>query len=282
MGTFGQSFVTWLMRAGYGARGIVYLIIGSIALFAAIKGGEAEGSTGALEYLVRQPFGVILLSVVAIGLFAYTLWRFAGAALDLETDGLGLKGVASRIGQFMSGVTHIALGVSAVTIIAKGARPDTSDTAAENWTAYFLSQPFGRYLVIAVGLITIGVGFYMVARGMLAFYKNDIRRTATTMFLAPAVRFGLYAHGFVLWIIGGLITWAAVTFEPETAAGLGEALRILETQSFGRILLGVTGAGLMAFALYCFVMSRYRFIPKYETPDTPTLASLMLQHQDKN
>lgn len=263
-----------LMRAGYAARGVVYLIVGAIAVFAAINGGEAEGSTGALEFLVKQPFGQFLLGVVALGLFAYTAWRLIDGVMDLEDEGNDAEGYASRTGQLLSGATHAFLGVTAVTIMLNGAeaREAGERNTAESWTAALIDTPLGRAAIIAAGIVTICVGIYLFIKAHKAAYRAKIHKTETTQNLAPVIRFGLVAHGVVLLIIGGLIAWAGLTHDPERAAGLGEALRILETQAFGRILLGVAGAGLAGFAIYCFVMARYRIVPKLADSDIPTLS----------
>ena len=89
---------------------------------AALNGGEAEGTSGALNFLIRQPLGSILLGVTAAGLFAYTLWRLVDGVLDLENEGDDLEGYANRAGQIMSGLTHAALGISAIIILMKGAQ----------------------------------------------------------------------------------------------------------------------------------------------------------------
>lgn len=270
-----SDFIEALMRAGYAARGVVYLIVGGIAFFAAVNGGEAEGSTGALAFLVRQPFGMALLSIVAAGLFAYTAWRFVDGVMDLENEGDNAEGYASRAGQLLSGATHAVLGVTAVSIILNGAdsQNDGGRNSAESWTAMLIDNPLGRAVILAAGAVTVGVGIYLFIKAYKAAYKSKIRQTETTQKLAPVIRFGLVAHGVVLLIIGGLITWAGLTHDPDKAAGLEEALRILETQTFGRTLLGLAGAGLAGFAVYCFVMARYRIVPKLTTKDIKTLSA---------
>lgn len=258
------------MRAGYGARGLVYLVIGALAVFAAVNGGEAEGSTGALNYLSKQQFGVLLVSAIAAGLFCYALWRFADAAFDLDREGSDARGVGARIGQFLSGASHAFLGVTATIIAIKGAQ-DEGNSAA-NWSATAMQAPMGRLIVMIAGGVTIGVGVYLFYKSWKATYRRDIRRTAWTARLAPLVRFGLVAHGFVLLIIGGAILYAGWSVTPSHAVGVGEALALVETRPFGRALLGVTGGGLAAFSVYCFVQTLYRLPPRLRDSDLKTLA----------
>ena len=261
----------WLMRAGYAARAMVYLVVGLLALFAAVNGGEAEGTTGALAYIFERPLGAFLLAFIAAGLFAYTLWRLVDGIMDLEDEGDDAEGYANRAGQIMSGLTHAVLGVSALTMLWKGHSSDKGNSAA-NWSAILMQHPVGRAVVIIAGLTTLGVGIYLFLKAWKASYRKDIRCTPVTERLAPLLRYGLAAHGFVLLVVGGLILYSGLTAQAEHAVGLGEALERLETQPFGRTLLGLTGIGLMGFALYCFVLSRYRIVPRLSPPDLPTLA----------
>jgi len=268
-----NTALEWLMRAGYGARGVVYLIVGGLAFFAALNGGEAEGTSGALNFLIRQPFGTVLLAITAAGLFAYTLWRLVDGIMDLENEGDDAEGYANRAGQIMSGLTHAALGVSAILILMKGARASGDDSSAENWSASLMQHPAGQLVVIAAGITTLCVAIYLFHKAWNAAHRKDIIRREMAERLEPAVRFGLAAHGFVLLIVGGLILLAGISANPEHAAGLGEALRILETQAYGRVLLALAGAGLVGFAVYCFVMARYRIVPKLSGNTLKTLAS---------
>ncbi len=259
------------MRTGYSARGLVYLLIGVLAVFAAINGGEAEGATGALNYLVRQPFGIALVGFVALGLLAFALWRFADAAFDLEDEGDHARGLGSRLTKFFSGASHVFLSATAVTIMIKGAKAD--DNTAANWSATVMGAPFGRWAVALAGMIAIGVGLYFFYKSGARTFRIDLRETETTRRLAPLVRFGLAAHGFVLLIIGGMIAYAGLTTNPEHAVGLGEALTLLETQPFGRTLLGLSGAGMVAFSLYCFVLAAYRAPLSLSRGDFPAALS---------
>jgi hypothetical protein len=51
---------------------------------------------------------------------------------------------------------------------------------------------------------------------------------------------------------------AAVDYNPKDAVGLDGALQRLAHQSYGPALLALTAAGLVAYAIYCFVDARYR------------------------
>jgi hypothetical protein len=76
-----------LARVGYVAYGVVYVLVGVLALQAAFgRGGAATAQEGALlsillglETLARQPFGPYLLGAIAAGLVAYGAFMFVMA-----------------------------------------------------------------------------------------------------------------------------------------------------------------------------------------------------------
>ena len=77
-----------LARAGFVARGLVWGIIGVLALKLALgHGGKITNQQGALHTVAHQPFGKILLTLVAIGLGGYSLWRLVRAAIGHGREG---------------------------------------------------------------------------------------------------------------------------------------------------------------------------------------------------
>src|SRR5215216_7289268 len=87
-------WVIWLARAGYAAKGVVYCVVGLLALLAAFgNGGETTGSRGALQKILGQPFGVVLVSLLAVGLAGYAIWCFVQATADPDHAGNDAKGI---------------------------------------------------------------------------------------------------------------------------------------------------------------------------------------------
>jgi Domain of Unknown Function (DUF1206) len=70
-----------LGQAGYTAVGVGYAIVGVLIILAAIKHDpdKATGLDTALATLAQQPYGTILLVIVAIGLAAYGVYCFLDA-----------------------------------------------------------------------------------------------------------------------------------------------------------------------------------------------------------
>lgn len=263
------NWVMPIMRAGYGARGLVYAVVGGIAVWSAWTGGSAEGTTTALATLRGAPVGQGLLWAMALGLFAYAVWRALDAALDLEDHGTDAEGWASRVGLMATGLIHAALGLSVLSL-ATGGASGGGDT--QGLVARVMQMDGGRWIVAALGVAVIGAGVYYAHKGIARKYKQDIRNTAATERLEPVLRFGLIAQGAVIGIIGVLIGYAAWTLDATQAGGLGAAFEQVRQAPFGRILLVAIALGLVAFAVENFVEAVYRVVPRLRDPDTKTMA----------
>ena len=265
------SFVVPVMRLGYAARGITYAITGSLALTAALWRGNAEGTTGALATLRAAPWGTALLWVIALGLICYCLWRLICAAYDLEDEGTDAKGLVARAGQTVTGLLHAGIGLSVAGLALGGGSGGGS--GAQDWTQRLMALPYGKAVVIAAGLVTICAGIYYAHKGLSEKYKSALRLTPTTRRLNPVMKFGFVAQGGVIGIIGALIVLAGWTADASEAGGVGAALDQLRGVAYGRILLGVTALGLIAFAVENFVEAAYRIVPRCADPEIKTLAT---------
>lgn len=262
-------WVVPVMRTGYGARGAVYLVVGGLALMAAVFGGEAEGTTGALEQLKSQTWGVIALWGIGAGLLCFMVWRVIDAFMDLETYGTGLKGVVARTGQVVTGVIHGGLGL---WVFAMALGIGTGSGGSKSWTAKLLATEYGPWIMGLAGAAVVGAGIYYFYKAYSEKYKAHLRRTALMERLDPAAKVGLVAHGVGVALIGGFLIFAAVTASPEQAGGLGKAFDTIRGMAFGRILLILLTGGLIAFALFCFIEAVYRIVPARAGPDVKTLA----------
>tara|TARA_R110002020_G_scaffold70506_17_gene182954 strand:+ start:1793 stop:2632 length:840 start_codon:yes stop_codon:yes gene_type:complete len=263
------------MRAGYAARAAVYLIVGGLAVVAAWQGGQAEGTTDALAQLRGVPWGLAALWVIAVGLVCYAVWRLIDAALDLDNYGNDAKGVMARIGLVVTGLIHAAIGVS-VGRLAMGSGNGSGGSGggggAESATQQLMQMPYGPWIVVGVGLATIGAGVYYVIKGVQERYKEYIRVTPTASRLDPVMKFGCIAEGIVVGIIGATIVVAGLTTDPQQAGGVGEALDQVRSVAYGRILLGVLALGLIGFAVENAVEAIYRIVPRRSGEDVMTLA----------
>jgi len=253
-----------LARAGYAARGIIYVIVGSLAALAAWgSGGQTTDGKGALVELLNAPFGKVLLGLVAVGLICYAGWRSAQALLDADAHGTDASGLAVRAGLGVSAVIHLGLAMFAISLITGWGTGSggQGDQSSQEWTAWLLSQPFGQWLVALVGAAIIGAGIAHFVKGWQAKFEKRLEmRPDERRVITPVSRFGLISRGVVFLIVGGFFVVAAIQQDPGEARGLSGALQTLQSQPYGWVLLALVALGLVAFGVYSFIEAVYRRI----------------------
>ncbi len=261
-----SKWMAYLARLGYAVKGVVYVIIGVLAVELALgHGGKTTDQRGALQTIAAQPFGKFLLIIMAIGLLGYALWSLIQAIFDTEGKGTDAKGVISRIGYAAVGIAYGLLAYGAYQLVAgAGSAGKSSTTSAQDWTAKLLDLPFGVALVVIVGLVVIAIALYLFYRAYKADFRRYLNFGRTSARVRNAVvnlgRWGYGALGVVFAIIGIFLIVAAFQHNPGQAKGLDTALSTLSQQTFGAILLIVVALGLIAYGLYSFAEARYRRI----------------------
>ncbi len=263
-----SRWMTLLARLGYGAKGVVYLIIGWLAVQVAIgAGGKTTDQRGALQVIAQQPYGKLLLVVVIIGLVGFAIWCFLQAWFDTEGKGNHIKGIIGRLGYAITGISYAILAFGAFQLVTRtgsGSATKSTTTSTQDVTAQLLSHSWGVVAVVILGLIVIGVAFYMFAKAYTAKFQRRLRLTGLSAQVRRGViflgRFGYAALGVVFSIIGIFLVVAAVQHNPHEAKGLDTALRTLAQQPFGPLLLGIVALGLVAYGVYSFVEARYRMV----------------------
>lgn len=250
--------MTWLARAGYAAKGVVYLIIGGLSARVAIgDGGSTTDRNGALRAIHEQPFGRFLLAAVAVGLVGYALWSLVLAVFDPDRQGTGAKGIGARVGYGAVGISYAALAVAAAQLaLGTGNGGQSSNTQTEDWTARLLGLPFGPFLVVVAGLVVIGIAGFLVYRAYKADFKKSLTQAPDWVVLLG--RAGYAALGVVFLIVGIFLIVAAVRHNAHAARGLSGALQELARQPYGHLILGVVAVGLVAYGLFSLAQSRYR------------------------
>lgn len=253
--------VEWLARFGYAAKGVVYATVGLLAFEAAFAGGDTADAEEAIREIGHQPFGQVLLAVMAAGLAGYSLWRLVQAIKDPEGRGTDGEGIVQRIGLFGSAVIHASLVVFTLKLLTGDGGGGTS---TQSKTAELMSQPWGKWLVAIVGLVTLGVGIFQFVRAAKGSFTKrwkigEMSARART-WAKRSGYLGLTARGVVFSIIGWFFLRAAWKAQPGEARGLDGALATVAAQPYGPWLLGLVAVGLMAYGVYCWVQARYRRI----------------------
>jgi Domain of Unknown Function (DUF1206) len=252
-----------LGRAGLVAKGVLYGVIGILAINVALGGREeSPDKEGALRAIAEQPFGRGLLLLLAAGLAGYALWRLAQAVLDRDDEGEGPAGLAKRAGALAkAGWYAILCGLTLSVLVGNGGSGGGNE---QETTAGVFDRPFGRYIVYAAGLAFLGAALFNGYRAVTCKFNEKLKtgemseaeeRTATAVGIL-----GHLARLVVFALIGLFLVRAAWKFDPKEARGLDGALLELSQQPYGRYLLIAVAIGLLAYGLYCFVQARHRRI----------------------
>jgi hypothetical protein len=246
------------VRLGYVAKAVVYLVIGTLALRVAtgMRGGRITDPGGALSVVLEKPMGTGLLFLLAAGLLAYAGWQIAGALLGWQRH--RRAGVAARALTIVRAAVYGAIGVQAAKL-ALGLRagksgPQPLVQAALHW-------PFGTWLVLAAGIGAAWYGIVEIRDAMAGRLEPDLdaatlRRVAGDWALQIA-RAGIVARALVLALLAVGVIRAAMTRRSSAAGGMDASLVILNSLPSGRLLLGATAVGLLAYGVYQLLHARY-------------------------
>jgi hypothetical protein len=263
----GSGWYAWLARAGLLAKGASFAIVGGLAIALAFgAGGKATSRQGALKTIADSGWGKGVLAALAIGFAGYAIWRFIQAFAEREEDADDDKEQAKkwgkRAGYVGRGLIYAGLTYATIQILMGSGGGESQNQQAKSTTAGVLDWPAGRWLVGAAGIAIIGAGAWNVYRGITRKFEKKWRRhemsEAERTWGGRAGLAGHLARGVVFALIGIFVTKAAVEYDPDEAIGLDGALQKLADGSWGPALLGLTAAGLVCYAVYCFVDARYR------------------------
>jgi hypothetical protein len=260
-----SHWVENLARVGFIALGVLHVLIGWLALQLAWSGGGGESAdqSGAFSQLKELPGGQAVLWVLGLGLFALALWQAAEVFRGVQGLSAGGDARKKAIGRIVKSVAkiviYILLGILALKTATGSAQ--SSSQQQKQTTQGIFGLPGGRLLVGLAGLIVIGVGLYHVYKGWTKKFLEGIDVSEASPSQRTAItrlgQVGYPAKGLALAILGALLVWAAVTFDPKKASGLDGALRTLLDVPFGKILLTLVALGLVAFGVFCFFRARY-------------------------
>ncbi|MBP1849801.1 DUF1206 domain-containing protein [Rhizobium halophytocola] len=260
----------WLARAGYGARGVVFLLVAGLALFSTFGGSGKPDTKSAMQTLLSQPLGRVWLGLIALGLLGFVAWRLAQSIGNADTHKDDLKGYIIRAALLGSAATYVGLAIYAGghALGMIGGSGD-SDESKRSMAAWIMGQPFGPWLAGLVGLGFVIGGGVTIWKGVSQKFRKYIKLGGDrTSPLALICVYGLSARGAVFAIVGVFFCYAAFTVDPDQAGSMGDALAWVRQLPFGAILYFIVALGLAAFGLYNMIEARYRIV---DTPDVQDL-----------
>jgi len=257
----GRRGVDALARLGLAARGLVYLLVGWLALRIAFdRGGAQADRQGALHEIASKPGGTAVLAGTALGFAGYAAWRATQALWGHREDD-GATKVAKRVASGARAALYAGFAVSTVRIIV-GAGSQGSDATSRQAASGLLGKPFGRELVIAIGAGFVIAGLVLGIRGVLRSFESNLKTEqmgrGMQRFVAALGVAGQTARGVVFAMVGWFLVDAAVSYDPDKARGLDGSLRTLAQGGWGKAALVAVALGLASFGLYSLAEARYR------------------------
>jgi hypothetical protein len=248
-----------LARAGLTARGIIYLLIGLVAILVAIGHSTQQADQqGALQLLAGKPYGLVALVLLGVGFAGYALWRLSEAAFGVTGDG---HGAGPRLKSLARAVIYAFFAFLTFEVIA-GRASGSQTQKQQDITAKVMQHAGGRWLVGLAGLIVVICGLVLVMEGI----RHKFMKYLQTAQMSPRTRkvvkilgvIGTIARGVVFGIAGILVVDAAITHDVGRSGGIDKALLTLRDQPFGQFLLAIAALGLIVFGIYGLCEARWR------------------------
>jgi hypothetical protein len=268
-----KPWVSLVARIGFAGKGTVYVLLGLGAVaFAVGVSQEVEDVAGTIEAVSRKPFGALALLLVAFGLLNYGVWNAVQAVWDPERVGGNWVGNALRAIFGGSAVLNLFLAYKTASVaLGHNWGGATGDEAVQSWTQQALQMPGGRAVVLVAAAVMAGIATSLVVRLVRGKYLNLLtphdRAGTGGAWVKACAWYGFLAQA----VVAGLTAWflwrAGLMAEPDEAGGFTKALATLFNQPFGRTLLGLTGAGVMAQGVYIWLMVPYREIRLKQVPE---------------
>lgn len=249
----------WIDRAvrfGLVVYGLVYVLIAWVAAQLALGDYHGAVTKGAFHTMAEQPFGSVLLVVVAVGMLLLVLWRLLDAAVG-HREKEGLERWRPRAYDLLKACVYAGVGLKAV----KTGLGDTAGNSSRMATSKLMELPLGVWIVGAVGVGVAGYGAGQIWRGLSEKHREHLATEArignegSTYLLLGKV--GYVAKGIAFLMVGALFVYAAVDERPKRSRGLDGALARLLEQPYGSWLLLAMAAGLACYGLFQLVRARY-------------------------
>jgi hypothetical protein len=256
-----NPWVELLERVGYVARGVLYVVMGALALGLALGvGGKATDQSGSLTTIAGGAFGKFVLLAFVVGLAAYSLWGFVRAIFDPLHRGDHPAGIAERLGFAWSGIAYAGLALFALELFAGAGRASAQDSS-QTQISKLLAYPAGEWGVTVIGLVSIAVGLGQFYLAYTAKFKQDMKREemskAEEDFVNGLGRLGFIARGITFTLVGWFVFQAGLHRDPTRAKGFGGAFMFLLSQPYGHLLLGAVAIGFVALGLHSFAAARW-------------------------
>ena len=252
-----------LGRVGLVGKGVLFAVVGLLAIQLATGGASEEASTsGAIEWIGSQPFGKFLLVALTLSLFAMAVWRALDAWLGDPVEGSEGK---DRVKYAVEAVIYAALGVVALTQTISnwsGTAQDSQQAGApsgeQKAAATVFEWPGGQWLVVIAGIAAIAGAIYVIKKHVVDEEFLERLEVGNRSWVSPFGRFGYAARAVIAVLVGWFLIQAGLSYDPNEAKGLSAVLQELAGEGWGKALLWLIAIGLIAAGLFSMAEAKLR------------------------
>jgi hypothetical protein len=250
-----------LQRLGYVVRGLLYAVVGVLALRMALAqpGGQAVDLSGGIVFLIGNPFGKFVLLVIIVGLAAYSIWGLIRAIFDPLHRGSDASGLVQRLGFVTSALSYGAIVLFGLKLLTGTGTASTD--ATKTAISGLFNHPGGGTLTLLAGLVALGIGVGQLVEAYRAVFARDLKGAemseSTRKMVVMLGRYGMAARGVIFLVIGWFILEAGLHHDPSRVQGFGGAFVFLLAQPFGHLVLGLVALGLVALGLHSLACARW-------------------------
>ncbi|MFE5111202.1 DUF1206 domain-containing protein [Streptomyces sp. NPDC056663] len=261
-----STAVSAAARAGFVARGVIYVLIGVLSLRIALSdgGGKQADRGGAIAEIAEKPFGTVLLWLLGTALAGMAVWRLSEAAFgQAGPDGrkAGKRAMAAGRFVFYGFVSYSVLSYAAGDK-GSGSGSGSSDRDSQDVTAKALDWPGGQWIVAVAGIAVAAAGIWIAARAIMQKFHKHLKMFEMSEKARKVIdflgMFGGAARGIVFAVAGVFAVAAAVQHQPGKAKGMDDTLRSFTETPAGPWLLVLIAAGLAAFGVFSWANARWR------------------------
>ena len=256
-------------RLGLACRGVVYLLVGYLALRLALaargRGGAPASSAGAVQAAVSPAWGRVPLVLLVAGLGAYALSQLLEAVFRPAHATSTLGRWRQRAVSSWGCLLYLAFCLSTARLLAGTAPEQTAQSEQRQdtgVTADLLRTGWGRMLLALAGVLAVAAGLEAGRRSVRLHFRERFTAAHMSRALATLTRAlgaaGCAARAIVLVLAGVFLLKAAVLSSASQAKGLDAVFRSVDSSAGGAWLLALLASGLLCYGLYCPLEARYR------------------------
>lgn len=260
-----------IRSAGFFAKGVVYLLLGTLTFMAAFNlGGDISSRENVIKFLLDLEFGKILVGTTALGLFAYSLWRLyqtvknPGNSQEDKTIKSGFKKLRYLYSGILYGVIAYSFAKPLISVLTGNgsAQPESDNNGDEKAALWeILSMDWGKALLWIIAAIVAGQAIQQFYISYTANFMKKIDNYPSIKneydFIRKAGRYGYAARGIVFGILAFFIVQVILQHNANAYQGTEGALQYLLSFTYGQILLGAVALGLAGYGIFNIMVARH-------------------------